>query len=89
MVNSLYLQIVDRKSATLGLPGPREIQVALDTDHENLCKFEDCKGYDYEQVGDNIRDLAEKVMAISLEFSPENTSNYSTPAFEIANHICI
>jgi hypothetical protein len=34
------LQIVDRDSATLNLPGSREKQVAMHADHSSICKFD-------------------------------------------------
>jgi len=33
------LQIVDKKSAVLNLPGNREKQIAVDADHITICKF--------------------------------------------------
>lgn len=33
-------QIVDKKSATLNLPGTREKQVAMHSDHSSICKFD-------------------------------------------------
>jgi len=56
------LQIVDKKSATFGLPGGRENQIALDADHANVCKFPRIDGNDYEQVADNLVDLAESAV---------------------------
>ncbi|KAH8669536.1 hypothetical protein BGZ60DRAFT_469799 [Tricladium varicosporioides] len=35
-----YLVIVDRRSATLNLPGTREKQVAIDADHSTICKLD-------------------------------------------------
>lgn len=34
------------------------MQVALDANHFDVCRFEDIAGDDYEQVGDNILSLA-------------------------------
>lgn len=56
------MQIVDKKSATLGLPGGREKQIALDADHANVCKFPRVDDDDYEQVADNLVDLAERAV---------------------------
>jgi len=50
---------VDPKSATLGLAGTREKQIALDSDHSHICKFDKADGDDYEQVIDNLVDLVE------------------------------
>lgn len=56
------MQIVEQKSATLGLPGERETQIAIDADHANVCKFPSIDGDDYEQVADNLVDLAERAV---------------------------
>lgn len=46
-----------------------ERQLGLDTNHEDLCKFRDCDGHDYEQVKDNIQEMAEYIMT---RCSPED-----------------
>ena len=56
------MQIVDQKSTTLGLAGKRETQIAIDADHANVCKFPRIDGDDYEQVADNVVDLAERAI---------------------------
>lgn len=33
-------QIVEKRSATLGLPGESETQVGLDEDHSSICKYD-------------------------------------------------
>lgn len=58
---------MDEKSATFGLPGTIETRLALDADHESLCKFPDCYGHDYEQVGENIKELAEKMRSTGAQ----------------------
>ena len=35
----ITIQIVDKKSATLNLPGTREKQIQADADHSAICKF--------------------------------------------------
>jgi len=35
----MNIQIVDKKSATLNLPGTREKQIHVDADHSAICKF--------------------------------------------------
>jgi hypothetical protein len=50
---------VGKDSATLGLPGLRETQIPLDTDHVGLCKFGDSDGDIYKQVASNIAKLVE------------------------------
>lgn len=34
------MQIVDKRSATLNLPGSREKQVPMHADHSSICKFD-------------------------------------------------
>ncbi|KAI2633761.1 hypothetical protein GGS26DRAFT_554645 [Hypomontagnella submonticulosa] len=46
--------VVDKDSATLGLPGTREKQIALDANHRNICKFDNEEDPRYQQVADNI-----------------------------------
>lgn len=60
--NGTCLQVVDQKSATLGLSGKRERQIAMDADHENICKFQAIDGDDYQQVADNIIEMAENAI---------------------------
>lgn len=38
------------------------MQVALDANHFDVCKFEDVADDDYEQVGDNIVSLAKQAV---------------------------
>lgn len=85
----IFMQIVDQKSATLGLPGSREIQVALDTNHENLCRFADCGGHDFEQVGENIQELAQKVIAVASRVASQNIGNCYKPQCGINYQTCV
>lgn len=39
LLTALAVQIVEKKSATLGLPDSREITVALAGDHESICRY--------------------------------------------------
>jgi ankyrin repeat protein len=50
--------VVDRRSATLGLAGKRERQVAVDADHSRICKFEEPDDT-YEHVEDCLAELIE------------------------------
>ena len=59
---SLIMQIVDKKSATLGLPGRRERQIALDANHANICKFSSADDPAYEQVSDNLVRFAKRAI---------------------------
>ncbi|KAK3190887.1 hypothetical protein K4F52_003204 [Lecanicillium sp. MT-2017a] len=54
--------IVDKKSATLGLPGTRETSIGLDSDHDGICKFSSATDDMYEQVSGNIIDLVERAV---------------------------
>ena len=57
---------MDKKSATLGLPGTREKQIAMDADHSQICKFERDDDDAYEQVADNMVELiANAVQAVA------------------------
>ncbi|ERF68899.1 hypothetical protein EPUS_04551 [Endocarpon pusillum Z07020] len=50
--------IVDKVSATLGLPDPPEISVAVAANHSDICKF-DRRDPTYELVIENIADLVQ------------------------------
>ncbi|KAI9859416.1 MAG: hypothetical protein M1813_006753 [Trichoglossum hirsutum] len=54
--------IVDKRSATLGLPLNRETQIALNSNHSEICKFESTGSDDYEQVEGNIVELTKKAL---------------------------
>ncbi|KAH7394479.1 hypothetical protein BKA66DRAFT_567421 [Pyrenochaeta sp. MPI-SDFR-AT-0127] len=49
--------VVDKGSATLGLPGTREKQIPMDTDHRQICKFSSDEDPRYQQVADSIVEL--------------------------------
>ena len=55
-------QIVDEVSATLGLPGGRETQIAVEANHSTICKFSSATDDNYEQVADNLVDLVERAV---------------------------
>ena len=57
---------MDRKSAQLGLAGHREELLALDADHNNICKFATERG-DYEQVESEIIRLATEAVTAAAE----------------------
>lgn len=50
-------QIVDKKSACLGLGGSREKTVALPADHRRICKFTDAEADDYVYVSKHFVEL--------------------------------
>jgi hypothetical protein len=56
------VQVVDKRAATLGLPGTREKQIAVDADHSHICKFPRGDDDSYEQVADNIVELIENAI---------------------------
>lgn len=58
---------MDKKSATLGLSGLRERQLALDADHSGVCKFDSAEGDDYEQVSYNIGWLVKSALKAAAE----------------------
>ena len=55
-------QIVDEVSATLGLPGGRETQIAVEANHSTICKFSSATDDTYEQVADNLVDLVDRAV---------------------------
>lgn len=55
----LMMKIVDKRSATLGLPGTREIQIGLDADHRDVCKFKSAEDAAFKQVSQNLLFLFE------------------------------
>ncbi|ERF72769.1 hypothetical protein EPUS_09197 [Endocarpon pusillum Z07020] len=57
--------VVDKESATLGLSGHRETAIAVEADHQTICKFNEAECPAYRQVEDNIADLAERAVCIS------------------------
>ncbi|KAK2730940.1 hypothetical protein FQN57_003785, partial [Myotisia sp. PD_48] len=65
--------IVDKKSATLNLPGSRERQVAVHADHSTICKFGDAK--DCESVIEIIAFDMEKALNLYSYCSPTSTTN--------------
>jgi hypothetical protein len=62
LTNIHPIQIVDKRSATLGLPLNRETQIALNSNHSEICKFESTGSDDYEQVEGNIVELTKKAL---------------------------
>ncbi|KAL8403380.1 hypothetical protein RB594_008580 [Gaeumannomyces avenae] len=46
--------VVDKRSATIGLPGTQETQIPLDANHSYICRFENDRDSTYRQVSDNI-----------------------------------
>jgi hypothetical protein len=61
------VQVVDKSSATLGLPGTREKKIAVDADHSHICKFDRGDDDSYEQVEDNIVELIKNAIQAVVE----------------------
>jgi len=82
--------IVDKKSATLGLPGTREKQIAMDADHSHICKFERDDNDAYEQVADNMVELiANAIQAVAdRERLARLRVLHSGPSLESREHAC-
>ncbi|EXA48836.1 hypothetical protein FOVG_05494 [Fusarium oxysporum f. sp. pisi HDV247] len=57
--------IVDKKSATLNLPGTREKQIAMHADHSTICKFDSPDTLVCELVLGTIADEVERALAMS------------------------
>lgn len=49
--------IVDKESATLGLPGARETQIGVEADHRGICKFKSYNDSTCKLVVDNVSKL--------------------------------
>lgn len=74
----IWSQIVDKKSATLGLPGTREVSIGLDSDHDGICKFSSVTDDMYEQVSGNIVELVKR--AIEDAAVRQKITNLTLPA---------
>ena len=73
----LYTQIVDKASATLGLPDSAEISVAVAANHSDICKF-DRRDPTYELVIENIADLVQHALQ-----PPRNGTPLLTPTISL------
>ncbi|KAH7233835.1 uncharacterized protein BKA55DRAFT_598050 [Fusarium redolens] len=56
--------IVDKKSATLNLPGTREKQIAMQADHSTICKFESADSPACELVLGTIADEVDRALTM-------------------------
>lgn len=72
------MQIVDKKSATLGLAGVRERQIPMEADHNGICRFASAEGDDYEQVSFNLVKLVKA--AIKAASETEHIASLSVPS---------
>ncbi|KAH6671182.1 hypothetical protein B0J14DRAFT_595495 [Halenospora varia] len=70
--------IVDKKSATLGLPGDREKQIPLEADHSGVCKFASADGDDYEYVSSNLVRLVESAVESAAEREQKSVADMRT-----------
>ncbi|KAB8267942.1 P-loop containing nucleoside triphosphate hydrolase protein [Aspergillus minisclerotigenes] len=64
------------RSATIGLPNSRETVVALDADHESICRFASEDDDDYRRVSSLIVELAASVTEPSLRSFSTSGSTY-------------
>ena len=63
--NLIARQVVERESATLGLPATQEVMIAIDENHSGICKFMEQKRGAYVPVGARITKLVEDGIARS------------------------
>ena len=68
---------MDKKSGTLGLPGHRERQIAVEADHNNICKFASAESENYEQVSLNLVWLVNAAVEAGME--RQDTPSSSVP----------
>jgi hypothetical protein len=57
---------VNKESGTLGLAGHRERQIAVEADHNNICKFWSAESDDYEQVSSNLAFLVNAAVKVVM-----------------------
>ncbi|KAL4986457.1 hypothetical protein BDW68DRAFT_178771 [Aspergillus falconensis] len=87
--------IVEKKSATLGLPDSREITVALLGDHESICRYASEEDDNYKHVSGLITRFAAIAMRESDEASlfgdsnAESTLAELTPADQFDSRMCM
>jgi hypothetical protein len=72
------VQIVDKKSATLGLAGVRERQIPMEANHNGVCKFASADGDDYERVSFNLVRLVKAAIKAAAE--RERIASLSVPS---------
>ena len=73
-------KIVEKSSATLGLPDSRETVIALDADHETICRFAHEDDENYKHVSALIVDLATSAVQARSEPSRKRSFSNSGPA---------
>lgn len=59
IADSVYSQVVDQNSATLGWPG--EIVVPIDANHRNICRFTGEKDHRIAPVLSNVRQMFREI----------------------------
>lgn len=57
------MKIVDKDSASFGLPTDREVVLSLSGDHSGICKFASEQDSDYEFVQNHIMQLVKDALA--------------------------
>lgn len=71
-------KIVEKGSATLGLPDSRETVIALNADHETICRFASEDDENYKHVSALIVDLANS--AVQARWEPSRQGSFSSSA---------
>lgn len=67
---------MDKKSATIGLPGQREQEIAVEANHRTICKFDNPENEAYQLVEPNIIRLAEEAVKASKNGQiPDSSQN--------------
>lgn len=66
-------KIVEKSSATLGLPDSRETKVALNADHEMICRFASENDESYKHISSLIVDLANSAVMAEKGVSRQGT----------------
>lgn len=73
--------VVDKRSATIGLPGTQEKQIPLDTNHSYICRFKNDRDYTYRQVSDNIVKMINDATSRRGEEYPGGAKPHNDAAF--------
>jgi hypothetical protein len=81
-LHMLIVKIVDKNSATLGLPSEQESQIGLDADHSGICRFETVNDM-FEQVIGNIQEMIQEAVAKSIETTESQSASRSGPSSQM------
>ena len=61
---------MDKRDATCGLDSSRELALAVNANHSDICKFGDVNGRVYTIVKENLEELAENIVATAASAAP-------------------